>query len=104
MKLQQLNAAETLKDLSIPRSNQLEALKGNRKGEYSIRINKQWRICFKWREGHALDVEIVDRKPDEWWPGAEFNCRHASGCQRRSNSGRPRTAVAEGESDPWRIV
>jgi proteic killer suppression protein len=45
---------------SIPSSNQLEALKGDRKGEYSIRINKQWRICFKWRDGHAFDVEIVD--------------------------------------------
>lgn len=60
MKLQQLNAAGDLKDLSVPSSNQLEALKGDRKGEYSIRINKQWRICFSWRDGHALDVEIVD--------------------------------------------
>jgi proteic killer suppression protein len=60
MKLQQLNAAEDLKDLSIPSSNQLEALKGNRRGEYSIRVNKQWRICFKWRDGHASDVEITD--------------------------------------------
>jgi toxin HigB-1 len=60
MKLQQLNAAGDLKDLSIPTSNQLEALKGNRKGEYSIRINKQWRICFGWRDGHASDVEIAD--------------------------------------------
>jgi proteic killer suppression protein len=56
MKLQQLNAAGDLKDLSIPSANQLEALKGDRKGEYSIRINNQWRICFKWREGHAFDV------------------------------------------------
>jgi proteic killer suppression protein len=60
MNLQQLNAAGDLKDLSIPTSNQLEALKGNRKGEYSIRINKQWRICFRWRDGHASDVEIAD--------------------------------------------
>ena len=60
MKLQQLNAARDLRDLSIPNSNQLEALKGDRKGEYSIRINKQWRICFRWRDGHAFDVEIVD--------------------------------------------
>lgn len=60
MKLQQLNAAGNLKDLSIPSSNQLEVLKGDRKGEYSIRIDKQWRICFKWRDGHAFDVEIVD--------------------------------------------
>ncbi len=60
MKLQQLNAAEDLKDLSVPVSNQLEVLKGDRKGEHSIRINQQWRICFKWRDGHAIDVEIVD--------------------------------------------
>ncbi len=60
MKLQQLHAANDLKDLSIPSSNQLEALKGDRKGEYSIRINKQWRICFRWEDGHALDVEIAD--------------------------------------------
>jgi len=49
-----------LRDLSIPNSNQLEALKGDRKGGYSIRINRQWRICFRWRDGHAFDVEIVD--------------------------------------------
>jgi proteic killer suppression protein len=60
MKLQQLNAAGDLRDLSIPSSNQLEALKGDRKGEHSIRINQQWRICFNWRDGHAFDVEIVD--------------------------------------------
>ena len=60
MKLQQLNAAGDLKDLSIPSSNQLVALKGDRKGEYNIRINKQWRICFRWRDGHAFDVEIAD--------------------------------------------
>jgi proteic killer suppression protein len=60
MKLQQLNAAGDLRDLSIPASNQLEALKGDRKGEHSIRINKQWRICFKWNDGHASDVEIAD--------------------------------------------
>jgi proteic killer suppression protein len=60
MKLQQLNAAGELRDLAIPSSNQLEALKGDRKGEYSIRINRQWRICFRWRAGHAFDVEIVD--------------------------------------------
>ena len=60
MKLQQLNAAGDLKDLSIPTSNQLEALKGDRRGEYSIRVNKQWRICFRWQNGHASDVEITD--------------------------------------------
>ena len=60
MKLQQLNAAGDLKDLSNPSSNQLMALKGDREDEYSIRINKQWRICIRWRDGHAFDVEIVD--------------------------------------------
>jgi proteic killer suppression protein len=60
MKLQQLNAAGELKDLSIPSSNQLEALKGDRKGTHSIRINKQWRICFRWSIANAFDVEIVD--------------------------------------------
>jgi toxin HigB-1 len=60
MKLQQLHAAGDLKDLSIPVSNQLELLKGDRKGDYSIRINKQWRICFAWQGGHALGVEITD--------------------------------------------
>jgi len=60
MKLQQLHAAGDLKDLSIPVSNQLEALKGDRNGEYRIRINKQWRICFRWDAGHALDVEVTD--------------------------------------------
>jgi len=60
MKLQQLHAAGDLKDLAIPASNQLESLKGDRKGEHSIRINKQWRICFKWKDGHAFEVEIAD--------------------------------------------
>ena len=60
MKLQQLHAAEDLKDLAIPVSNELEAMKGDRKGQYSIRVNKQWRICFKWENGHAADVEITD--------------------------------------------
>ena len=60
MKLQQLHAAGDLKDLSIPASNQLEPLKGDRKGQHSVRINKQWRICFKWSNGHAEDVEIAD--------------------------------------------
>ena len=60
MKLQQLHAAEDLRDLAIPVSNQLEALKGDRKGQHSIRVNKQWRICFKWKGGHAADVEIAD--------------------------------------------
>ena len=60
MKMQQLHASGDLKDLSIPASNQIEALKGDRKGQYSIRINQQWRICFTWKDGHASDVEIAD--------------------------------------------
>lgn len=59
-KLRMLNRAETLQDLRIPPANRLESLTGQRKGQYSIRINNQWRICFKWEEGDALDVEIVD--------------------------------------------
>jgi toxin HigB-1 len=60
MKLQQLHAAGDLKDLSIPISNQLEALHGDRQGQYSIRINRQWRICFRWTDQHAWGVEIAD--------------------------------------------
>jgi toxin HigB-1 len=60
MKMQQLHAASNLKDLSIPNSNQLEALKGDRKGQYSIRINQQWRLCFRWKDGHTFDVEVAD--------------------------------------------
>jgi toxin HigB-1 len=59
-KLRMLNAAAVLEDLRIPPANRLEALKGSRKGQHSIRINDQWRICFRWREGDAYDVEIVD--------------------------------------------
>lgn len=59
-KLRMLNAAAVLDDLRIPPANRLEALKGDRKGQYSIRINDQWRICFKWHEGEASDVGIVD--------------------------------------------
>ena len=59
-KLRMLNNAIELKDLRIPPANRLEALKGERKGQYSIRINQQWRICFKWKNGDVLDVEIVD--------------------------------------------
>ncbi len=60
MRLTQLNAATRLEDLRLPPSNQLEPLKGDRKGEYSIRINDQWRICFRFAKGDAYDVEIVD--------------------------------------------
>ncbi len=59
-KLDMLDAAEMLDDLRIPPGNRLEALKGNRAGQYSIRINEQYRICFVWREGGAEEVEIVD--------------------------------------------
>lgn len=59
-KLQQLNAATHLDYLRIPPANHLEALKGNRAGQYSIRINAQWRICFVWQNGHARQVEIID--------------------------------------------
>jgi len=60
MKLEILNATVSLKGLKVPPGNRLEALKGDRKGQYSIRINSQWRICFKWHDGNAHDVEIVD--------------------------------------------
>ena len=59
-KLEILDATEVLQDLRIPLSNHLEKLSGDRKGQYSIRINKQWRICFEWRDGDAYNVEIVD--------------------------------------------
>jgi toxin HigB-1 len=59
-KLRMLDAATTFDDLRIPPANRLEKLKGDRSGQYSIRINRQWRICFVWRMGDALDVEIVD--------------------------------------------
>lgn len=55
-----LNAAATLDDLRVPPANRLEALKGDRKGIFSIRINDQWRVCFRWNDGDAHDVEIVD--------------------------------------------
>ena len=59
-KLRMLNNARTLSDLRVPPANRLEGLKGRRKGQYSIRINAQWRICFKWKNGVAFAVEIVD--------------------------------------------
>jgi toxin HigB-1 len=59
-KLKYLDSAIDLRDLMIPPSNQLEALKGDRHGQHSIRINKQWRVCFRWKEGDSFDVEIVD--------------------------------------------
>jgi len=59
-KLLYLNQARSLQDLLVPPGNRLQALKGDRKGQHSIRVNDQWRICFRWQEGHAYDVEIVD--------------------------------------------
>jgi proteic killer suppression protein len=59
-KLRMLNRSSTIDDLRVPPGNRLEALSGNRKGQHSIRINDQWRICFVWRNGGAYDVEIVD--------------------------------------------
>ncbi len=59
-KLVILDAATTLNDLRIPPGNRLEALKDDRKGQHSIRINDQWRICFEWKNGDAHNVEIVD--------------------------------------------
>lgn len=59
-KLEILDAAESLQDLQIPLANRLEKLTGDRKGQYSIRINEQWRICFEWQNGDAYNVEIVD--------------------------------------------
>ncbi len=55
-----LDAATTLDDLRIPPANRLEKLKGDRVGQHSIRVNRQWRVCFRWRSGDARDVEIVD--------------------------------------------
>jgi toxin HigB-1 len=59
-KLRMLNNAGVLRDLAVPPNNRLEALKHDRKGQHSIRINDQWRICFRWTEGGPADVEIVD--------------------------------------------
>jgi proteic killer suppression protein len=55
-----INNAQTINDLRIPPANRLEKLYGRRNGQYSIRINQQWRICFEWRDGNAYNVEIVD--------------------------------------------
>jgi len=60
MKLLTIHYAVRLEDLRIPSGNNLETLRGNRKGQHSIRINDQWRICFRWSEGSAEDVKIID--------------------------------------------
>lgn len=59
-KLWMLDAATKIEDLAVPPGNRLEKLHGDREGQWSIRINDQWRVCFAWREGDAYDVEIVD--------------------------------------------
>ena len=59
-KLQMLHRATVVDDLRVPPNNRLEALKGDRKGQFSIRINDQWRLCFRFEDGHAFDVLIVD--------------------------------------------
>jgi proteic killer suppression protein len=59
-KLLVLDAAESLQDLRVPPGNRLEKLVGNRQAQYSIRVNNQWRICFRWSEGNAEEAELVD--------------------------------------------
>lgn len=59
-KLRMIAAATTLETLKLPPNNRLESLKGDRKEQWSIRINEQWRICFKWKDGNAYEVEITD--------------------------------------------
>ena len=59
-KLDMLDAAQDIRTLSTLPGNRLERLAGDRKGQYSIRVNDQWRVCFEWRDGHAYEVEIVD--------------------------------------------
>ena len=59
-KLKAIDAAKIIDDLRVPPGNRLEKLSGDRKGQWSIRINDQWRICFRWSEGHAEGVEVVD--------------------------------------------
>ena len=59
-KLRMLNRSQALQELRIPTANRLERLSGDRDGQYSIRINDQWRICFDWKDGDAMNVEIVD--------------------------------------------
>ncbi|MDQ6960539.1 MAG: type II toxin-antitoxin system RelE/ParE family toxin [Mariprofundaceae bacterium] len=59
-KLRQIDHAGSLDDLRVPPANRLEALRSGRAGQHSIRINRQWRICFVWRDGDAFDVEIMD--------------------------------------------
>ncbi len=60
MRLQRVVAATALSDLRVPPSHRLERLRGDRSGQYSIRINDQWRVCFTWVESNAMEIEIVD--------------------------------------------
>lgn len=60
MRLDRIDAAQRIEDLITPPSHHLELLSGDRKGQYSIRINMQWRVCFVWHDGNAYDVEIID--------------------------------------------
>ena len=60
MRLQRVVAATALSDLRVPPSHRLERLRGDRSGQYSIRINDQWRVCFVWVESNAMEIEIVD--------------------------------------------
>ncbi|MBU0724513.1 MAG: type II toxin-antitoxin system RelE/ParE family toxin [Alphaproteobacteria bacterium] len=59
-KLAQIQASADIADLAVPPGNRLEQLKGDRSGQWSIRVNAQWRLCFRWHDGNALDVELVD--------------------------------------------
>jgi proteic killer suppression protein len=59
-RLAQIDGAEEIRDLRSPPANRLETLKGDRAGQYSVRINDQYRVCFRWKDGHAFDVEITD--------------------------------------------
>lgn len=59
-KLKLIDATSRIEELRVPPGNRLELLSGNRAGQWSIRVNDQWRICFKWEDGHALDLELVD--------------------------------------------
>lgn len=59
-KLLMIDAATIINDLRVPPANHLEKMKGDRKGQHSIRINNQWRICFKWKQGNAYDIEIIN--------------------------------------------
>lgn len=59
-KLVQLDAADSLDELRVPPGNRLQALRGDRKGQHSMRVNQRWRVCFVWRDGEPYDVEIVD--------------------------------------------